>query len=442
MTALMDATVEQMDALGTLTRLLADVDRTIGSLQAARDAVLAAGSRWATVVAEQAGHEDYGDLAARTVAAEFAAAVRMSDRTMQRRMVEAEVLVSRFPAVLRAQSEGRISAAHARVIVDAGMHIDDETARDAYAEQVLAYAETESPNRVSRLARRIAERVQPRSLDERHRVARESRRVWVKDADDGMAELGLLGPAALVHGVFSRLTGMAERVQRGVSPDGPDPEGMTAVAVAKGPEAAAPDVRRVDEIRCDLALDLLLSGSPAGHDSIDGLLAGIVGQVSVTVPVLTLMGVDDMPAELDGRLPVDAATARRLAGAAAGWDRLLTHPVSGRLLAVDRYRPSAELTRFLKARDQRCRFPGCGRAAIDCDIDHTRDAALGGATTVENLGDVCRRHHVLKHHSPWHVEQLGGGVLAWTSPTGQVYVDTPPPQNTVTFTDPDEPPPF
>lgn len=42
---------------------------------------------------------------------------------------------------------------------------------------------------------------------------------------------------------------------------------------------------------------------------------------------------------------------------------------------------------------------------------------------------------MLKHHSPWMVEALGAGVYAWTSPTGRVYVDRPPLQNTVTFTE-------
>lgn len=67
---------------------------------------------------------------------------------------------------------------------------------------------------------------------------------------------------------------------------------------------------------------------------------------------------------------------------------------------------------------------------------------LGGSTAESNLGHLCRRHHVLKHHSPWAVEPLGGGLYAWTSPTGKVYIDRPPPQNTVTFTEDPEVAPF
>jgi hypothetical protein len=170
------------------------------------------------------------------------------------------------------------------------------------------------------------------------------------------------------------------------------------------------------------------------------------------VPVLTLMhgelmhgeqertadGTPILAVELDGVVPIDPATARRLAGAASGWDRVLTHPISGALLTVDRYRPSEDLRRHLRARDQRCRFPGCGLAPRKCDLDHNHDAALGGETVHDNLATFCRRHHMLKHHSPWHVEQGPGGVLEWTSPTGRTYIDRPPPPHTVTFAE--EPP--
>ncbi|WP_259614140.1 MULTISPECIES: HNH endonuclease signature motif containing protein [Microbacterium] len=157
---------------------------------------------------------------------------------------------------------------------------------------------------------------------------------------------------------------------------------------------------------------------------------------------MTLLGHGRAPAEIDGCTPIDRTTARKLAGVASGWDRILTHPVTGAVLAVDRYRPNADLRRHLRARDQRCRFPGCGYPPAECDIDHHRDAALGGETTAENLGHLCRRHHVLKHQSAWHVEARGGGLYAWTSPAGKLYIDRPPPSNTVTFAEESTDAPF
>jgi hypothetical protein len=162
--------------------------------------------------------------------------------------------------------------------------------------------------------------------------------------------------------------------------------------------------------------------------------------VDITVPVLTLIdsqaaraadnavssSTEQVPAELDGRHPIDPATARILVGQATAWNRVLTDPVTGAVLAVDRYRPGEDLKRLLAARDTRCRFPGCAIKARSLDLDHTHDAALGGATETGNLAGLCRRHHMLKHHSPWKVRQSGAGVLEWISPAGRRYTDHPP----------------
>ena len=91
-------------------------------------------------------------------------------------------------------------------------------------------------------------------------------------------------------------------------------------------------------------------------------------------------------------------------------------------------------------RDQHCRFPGCRLALWRCDLDHTHDAAEGGPTELSNLAHLCRRHHILKHNTPWTVVQKPGGILEWVSPTGRVYPDVP--VSTVMFRASGEPPPF
>lgn len=525
MPAMLDATDSQMAMLGDLVTTLEAIEATVSGMQAARDGLLALAARLAIDIAQQGRHPDQGDMALRAVAAEIGAAQRVSDRTIERRMTEASWLVEEFPSVWAAQGAGRITAAHSRVIVDAGAHLDDAADRASYAAAAIEVAATESPNRLRRSARRIAESFQARSLTDRHRDAREKRRIWVKDLDDGMSELGAYGPSALLHGMYDRLSQMAHQVSEEnarackdsaveactpLSTSGTDrgtgtgSEGEAEAMVAADPECArGVDQRTIDQLRADLLADVVLTGVPSGHDDASGSLAAIHARIEVTVPVLTLMGGSletaldaasrrspttggrasppsagtphthagtshahagtsppdaessppvsagsspigaefpwpagadtPPPAELDGACPIDPETARRLAGAATGWERVLTHPISGALLAVDRYRPSEQLRRHLRARDQRCRFPACGLAARRCDIDHNHAASDGGSTCDENLAHFCRRHHMLKHHSPWQVRQTAGGSIEWQSPAGQVYVDRPPVQNTVTF---------
>jgi hypothetical protein len=165
--------------------------------------------------------------------------------------------------------------------------------------------------------------------------------------------------------------------------------------------------------------------------------------VHVTVPFSTLMGVDDQPGELAGYGPVDAATARALAVGGV-WRRLVTDPLSVSLLDLGRtrYRPTAALDEHVRTRDRTCVRPGCSAPARCCDVDHTReyhrqpgepahtgqadaDASPLGTTSVDNLGLLCRRDHLLKTTGGFRLTQLEPGRFRWVTPTGQVYTVEP-----------------
>ncbi|WP_199582719.1 HNH endonuclease signature motif containing protein [Blastococcus sp. TF02-9] len=92
------------------------------------------------------------------------------------------------------------------------------------------------------------------------------------------------------------------------------------------------------------------------------------------------------------------------------------------------YRPAAELDRFVRARDRRCRFPGCGRRVPrGGELDHSVAHPMG-ATGAANLVGYCTTHHRGKHQAPGWVHRLDAdGTLTVTTPTGLVAVTTPPP---------------
>ena len=89
------------------------------------------------------------------------------------------------------------------------------------------------------------------------------------------------------------------------------------------------------------------------------------------------------------------------------------------------YRPSAQLDRAIRARDQVCRFPGCSRPATTkrsgTDLDHTIPWPRG-ETTASNLAVLCRHHHRLKHSPGWSAELMHDGIMRWTTPTGKTFV--------------------
>ena len=368
-------------------------------------------------------------LRVRSMAAELAVTAGISDRTITAQMGDAAALRDRYPATWDAFAGGRVSRPQVGVIIDEGARLDDPAARAEYETLVLDLAtQPTTTGRLRAAAKAIAEQLNPTTLTERHREAREARRVDVRADQDGMGTVTAHIPAALAFGVHDRLTQMALIIR--------DTEHTAHAAAADGDPAAdgadpVPVVRTLDQIRADLFSDLLLTGHPtapdADRDGGDGLGA-LRGIVQITLPATTLTRSQSrVPAVLAGRCPIDPDTARHLAGTTGLWERVLTDPATGAVVATDRRFPTAAQRRHLQARDEHCRFPGCRMPVWRCDIDHTTDHAHGGKTTVCNLAHLCRRHHMLKHHTHWTVTQADDGTLTWTSPTGRVYTDRAPP---------------
>ncbi|MHA6694502.1 HNH endonuclease signature motif containing protein [Homoserinimonas sp. A520] len=356
------------------------------------------------VIVPEHGDHDAKEVAYRTMVAEVAMVSRVSARSMAARVAESELIATGFPHTLEELAVGSINAGHVRVIVEHGLPIADAAVRAVYESIVLNQAVTTTPGRLRRVAELTAAKLGTEAFQERHERAAAERQVRVGKLPDGMSELILVLPTLLAAGVWDRLTAQARTLSR------------------------AGDPRSFDQLRADLATDLLLTGD---LDSADGsphaLARGITAEVAIVIPALTLLGHSKEPATLAGQGPIGLAEAKLLAAKAPSMVRILTHPATDLVLSVDTYRPSEKLRRFLRIRDGRCRFPGCTRPPNRCDIDHTIAAETGGPTTVGNLAHLCRGDHTLKHHGGWSVKQLEPGVLEWTSPNGYVHTDTPDP---------------
>jgi hypothetical protein len=93
-----------------------------------------------------------------------------------------------------------------------------------------------------------------------------------------------------------------------------------------------------------------------------------------------------------------------------------TGQVRGLQTLTDTVTPSQR--RALAARDLGCAARGCTRPPAACDAHHLVEVSRGGATTLQNLVLLCRRHHVLWHlgrarladlHVPWHPDARSTG---------------------------------
>lgn len=429
-----------------LAEIVADVEKSQELLAAAQAAQTRALARAGDLARKQAtrvlARVREHDMALRAIAAEVAGVMKTTDRSVQRQIGEATELVEDYSSTLDAWEAGVITRGHVRAIVDAGSILPPDQ-RPAFESIALAECEHDTPGRVRQRLDLIAESMHPRTLTERHRDAREQRDVRVITLSDGMSALSTTGPTLLIDAIYDRLTQQARGVVDARTQAAADLRASNdATEMDAAPPATAPaeltsqqiiasDTRTMDQLRADILVDMLLTAAPDADptrtDDGPGALGAIRAKVQIVVPALTLLGSDDQPTDLVGRAPIDPETARELACLTRSpWERILTNPVTGAVLHVDTYQRTSAIDRYLRARDQHCRFPGCRLPAIRCEVDHTIDHALGGPTDSRNLAHLCQRHHSMKQFTAWRVRQLPDGVLEWTSPLGRTYTEHPP----------------
>lgn len=424
---------------------LAAVERELRALEARKRMLLARVREAADAVCEAERRTGRAaELVHRAASAEVGFALGIADRSAEALIERSHDLCTKFAAAHASLAAGRMSVAHASAVADAGLVIADAAAREAYTRAAVQIAEAETPNRARRAAKVLAERFAGRTIAERCAEAAEQRRVWVTPLDDGMAELHAVVDAVLATALHDRLTRVAQTQVEA------DREGAESPASGSGSRETGVVVpRTLDQVRADLFTDLLLNGDPSelwrAHGGVSGERIGARVQVIVPVSALadeaaaptaptvpTVPGGAQpspglaAPAALSGYGAIGADRARLLAGLARGWDRVAVDDATGAVLAVDRYRPSEELLRYLRARDQHCRFPGCQVVPFRADIDHTHDAALGGATSVVNLAVLCRRHHTMKHHAGIEMTQHADGSVDWVTALGRRKRERPP----------------
>ena len=521
--------------------MLEQFDRFQNILAAARLNVLS----FAMETAVHRAPSGSGDIPYRSLRAEIATALHQSEHIVERDLNLASALTMRFPATLPRMLTGKVSPEHVRALVESadalGLGQDPESVRvrGRYEAEVLRRAETQTPQRLRPIARKLARELArslpkpalfpgvdptsddpsstdpastdptstdpdgaaPNNLDPEASTAASgvpvpapecARKVWVRDHENGMAELVAFMPTPVAYAIHDRLTRLAKSAEvtehqlartltdRGTGPADTStgagtitgtgkgeaspahptrkPRGVRAQSVAErrrmlrelrpGMKGGRPGVREIRaglpkrsraQTRTDVLRDLLLAGDPmrlvAGSPE-EAVRAHIQVVVTTTAPPGTNSPTGTTPtasappeftdAELIGSGPVDPEQIRGYAGHADFWEKVTVSGESGDVLSVDRYRPSAQMRRFLGARDLHCRFPGCRVPVNRCDIDHTIPAADGGTTSTDNLAHLCRGHHTMKHNSDWDHRLLPDGTMRWRSPTGRVYDDEPP----------------
>jgi Domain of unknown function (DUF222) len=389
--AAMDA-VFAWESAGVLLEMLVEVEQEQRALAAKRYRVLSALAR----------HPLYQKDPVREAGVEAACALRICERTAQNQVAEAVALTRLFPEALEQLAAGDVQHTQVRALIEATGPLDGETARKVQ-DLVLPRMPEQNPAATRKALSRAVIKADPAGAEARRERAAAERRVAHYPESDGMSTVAATLPAEqAVHAMNA----------------------IDAHARAAHKENSG-DTRTLDQARADSFYHLVTGNTTACPAAV----------VHVTVPLDTLLGLDQEPGQLTGYGPITAQAARTLAAHQdSTWQRLLTAPDTGLVIKTDptTYRPTAEVRRHVSARDGHCTFPTCTMPAAKTDLDHIvpfnhKRPDHGGPTTADNLHPLCRYHHGLKTHAGWAVHRSETTTTAaamtttWTSPSGRHY---------------------
>ncbi|KQQ00002.1 MULTISPECIES: HNH endonuclease signature motif containing protein [unclassified Rathayibacter] len=426
------AAVVTPDTVRALTDIAAGAGVTSSLATLARATALYAAYRAARLVPEAFARggdltrSESRDLFERSIRAEFAVAMRTSERRMTRTLEHARLLIEELPQTRAALADGAILWEASEVICDAAAVLP-AASRAALDECAAEVALTATPTQLQRAVARMRDELHDEPLALRHVRARADRTVWISPEIDGMATLGALLPATVAMGVYNRIDRIARSLRDGARGDCDDAGGSTSDGIG--------EERTLAQLRADAFGDLLTDGDIAGTTPVSDpeataptFVPGVRAEVRLTLAASTASGADDAPADLDGYGLIPADVARELVGVGASFTRILTDPDTGAVTSVGRTHrvPQAQMRLHLQLRDQTCRFPGCTRPASTSEADHTIEWRNGGETSLQNLASLCTGHHHVRHGDRWTYVLHPDGSTDWTTPTGRRVSTRPP----------------
>ncbi len=246
------------------------------------------------------------------------------------------------------------------------------------------------PETFRRKVKALVDRISGDLAARRHTRAFADRKVIRTEAGDGMSWITALVSTTDANKIMGRLTATAKHMQR-----------------------SERDGRTRDQIRTDLLVAWLIG---------QGTPTAVKTKIYVTIPAQLLAGlpVPVEQARIVGGDTIDPLTAKQLFLDAKAFHRIITDPIKGTVLNMDRrtYRPTRAQRDWLILTHGTCSRDGCTRLAVDADVDHDHPWAAGGKTNITDLRPLCPRDHVHRHRTKIAYRTREDKTVEITTPTG------------------------
>jgi Domain of unknown function (DUF222) len=361
--------------------------------------IQAADYRLLTLIREFDDNSGWVQQGAKTCAQWLSWRIGLAPNAARERLRVAHAL-EKLPGVSEAMRKGDISYSKVRAVTRVATP-DNES-------QLLTIAQGGTAAQVERVVR-AWRKIDAQTEREHARYQQSERSLRVYTDDDGMVVVrGRLSPevGAVLMKALEAAGEVLYKEEKNVEPEHLD-------------EERSPEQRKADALEL-VAKSALASGLDPGSSAERY-------QVVVHVDESVLQNPEN-PGQsvLELGTGVSAETSRRLACDASVVE--MKHDAEGNVLDVGRKRRTipVAIRRALDARDPTCVWPGCDGRFVHGH--HVKFWAEGGETKLDNLCNLCSRHHHLVHDGGYKVERLPEGSFRFVSPRGREIPAVPRPK--------------
>jgi hypothetical protein len=260
------------------------------------------------------------EFSERSAIADLAVRLSLSETTIHAHEHQAVTMIGRTPLTWQKFRWGEVSSANARTVSELAASLPDGDGGmfAAFDAAVAERAARLAPARFRAFARKLREQIVADTAVERHESEASLRRVFFEPDIDGMAWISAYLPAEVATAAMMLLDAAALRLS-----------------------AIPGETRTMPQLRADVLGGVITgfgsagSGSAGSGSAGSGSAGSVAVRVGVLIPMLTLLGKSEMPASLEGYGPIDAETARTLAGDATSIYRIPTDPITGAILDIN-----------------------------------------------------------------------------------------------------------
>jgi hypothetical protein len=350
-------------------------------------------------------HSDAFEIAERAVVRDAALRFQVSENTVRALAATAEIARRRLPRLWQRAKDGFAALAQVETAVSLLAVVGDSSEATAAFDAQLADAVVRlGAQGYKAFARRTARRLSEIPPETRHRDAAARRRVVIEPTEDGMAWLSAYLPVAEAIAAHRRLTATAKH-QAKTHRDGRTREQMTADLLSAWLRGEGTPTAVKTKVLVTVPANLL---TDAARATVRHRVPGSAGPDLNREPLL------------DGSTPIDAHTAVAALLRAGNFTRVITDPVTGVILDMDRRARTATRAQrdWLTLAYATCAVDGCEHPAATADIDHwlAYHGPSRGPTDVGNLHPFCGNDHVVKTRSRLEFERTPDGSVRVHSP--------------------------